>query len=121
MKNRETTSLEGLLMLALSALGVALVLCMTGCTSARGNMYVGQLTDLGTTYYGLEVDGDYSEANPSANDMVGVLLMKVTAIGVIELGAYMFPDHADVLYWIGAGCGYCGGAYNTTLLMDTTN
>ena len=83
-------------------------------------MYAGRALDFGTTYYALEIDGGYSEANPLADDMTDVLLLNIVAIGIYELGAWLMDRQEDknACYWIGAAGGYGFGAYNAALLLS---
>ncbi len=82
-----------------------------GCSSPRQNFYAGQGFDVATTQYGLE--HGFEEANPLADDMQGVLLMKVVYVGITEALAHMFPDDADLIYNAGGVIGLGAGAWNT--------
>ena len=97
----------------LMMVALAVVLAFTGCASPRQHFYAGQGFDTATTYYALEIDGGFEEGNPMADDMQGVLLMKLVGIGIFEGLAYLFPEQADKIYTIGAISGYGAGAWNT--------
>lgn len=110
---RETTILEAWLVIFL--LGMFAVL-FSGCTTTRTQFYCGQAADLSTTYYALEMDGNYYEQNPLADDFQDVLLMKAAYVGVVELFAYLWPEQAETFYFIGAIGGYAPAAYNMVQL-----
>ena len=111
--NRELTTLEIWLVIALLLCGVVL---FSGC-SAHQQMYVGQSLDIATTYYALEVREGYRELNPLADNMRAVLVMKALFLGFVELMAYWFPQHADVYYTIGAIGGYIPATINTVRVI----
>ena len=92
-----------------------IVLATSGCTSMtpRQHFYAGQAFDVGSTYYALEVDGRFEEANPNSSGVEGVIIMKIVATGIVEGCAHLFTEQANTLYKIGAFVGYCGGAWNT--------
>jgi len=88
-----------------------IALLASGCTP-RMHMYAGQGLDMATTYNALELHDGFREANPFADDMQGVLLLKVAGIGFLETLAHWFPAHADRVYTIGAVFGYAAGVHN---------
>ena len=117
-KMRETTNLERILMLAGIVMAVVLVLVCVGCGTARQHCYVGQIVvDLGSSYYAIEVDSRFSEGNPNIETIGQLALAKVIVMAAIECGAYLFPDCADTLYWIGGFGGYGAGAWNVGQLL----
>ena len=81
-------------------------------------MYMGQFSDLGTTFYALEMDGRYSEANPLADDCEDVAELKVALLGLSELLARRYPAHADSIHWITAIAGYLAGGINLYTLSQ---
>jgi len=107
--NRELTTLEIWLVIALLLCGVVL---FSGCTTARQHMYMGQLADAGTTYYALNIKDGYREANPLADDVVGVIAIKAVFVCFVELFAYLFPNQANTFYGIGAASGYAPAVWN---------
>ena len=102
-------------------IGILLIFMCCGCGTARQNFYAGQGFDLSITYYGLEIDGNYKEINPFADDFEDVLIMKIVVVGVIELAAYLDPDNAKVYYVIGSVVGYMAGSFNTYMLIGKYN
>jgi len=110
MRRQLTISEHGMIV-ALLLVGTALLIACTGCTP-RMHMYAGQGLDLASTYDALERHDGFYEANPLADDVQGVLLLKVAGIGFIELLAHLCPEKADTLYAIGAIVGYGAGIHN---------
>ena len=93
-------------------IALAVIIACTGCSTPRQHYYAGQGLDLATTYYALEVDGGFEEANPLADDMHDVVLLKLAGVAVIETMAHLYPSHADTLYMIGSVIGYGAGIHN---------
>ena len=98
--------------LVLAFIITTLALCCGGCSTARSHYYIGQGLDVATTYYALEVDGDFVEGNELLGDIEGVIIGKVICAGVTEGLAYLVPESADTIYKIGAVFGYGAGAWN---------
>ena len=98
-----------------------IVLLLSGCAmTPRMHMYAGRALDFGTTYYALEVDGGYSEANPLADNIGEVAVLNVAAILLYEGCAWLMDRQEDknVCYWLGAAGGYGYGTYNMGLLLS---
>ena len=92
-------------------------LCCVGCgMTPRAHFYTGQLADIGTTDYAL--DHGAVEANPFAEDIQDVLLLKLIYAAITEGLVYLDPEHADTYYWIGAFAGYAAGGWNTYQIMS---
>ena len=108
--SREVTHTEGFLVTALLVLGVCLTLACTGCSTARQGFYAGQGLDVATTAYGL--NNGFVEANPLADDMQDVLILKAGLVLLVEGIAHLDPDHADIYYTIGAVGGAVAGGVN---------
>lgn len=91
---------------------MSLCLLCSGCSTPRRNFYAGQSLDLATTYYALEMRSGFKEGNPLADDMGDVMIMKLSAVSVVELMAHVFPSSASPVYWTGAIAGYAAGGMN---------
>ena len=108
-------------MFSAALIAAAILIACSGCASMtpRQHFYMGKYgADLGSTYYALEVDGRFEEANPSADGIEEVIIMKLVVTGIVEGAAHLFPERADTFYKIGAIAGYCGGAWNTYQIMS---
>ena len=104
------------LMFSAAMMAAAILIACGGCASMtpRQHFYMGQYgADLGSTYYALEVDGRFEEANPSADGIEEVIVMKLVVTGIVEGLARLRPEQADTLYKIGAFIGYGAGVFNT--------
>jgi len=106
------------LMIWLAMAGLAMALLFAcGCGTARQHMYAGQAFDLGSTAVMLNQRGFY-EANPLADDVQDVLILKAVFCGIVELMVWADPEHAKGYYKFGAVAGYVAGAWNTGLMLD---
>jgi len=88
-----------------------------GCGTARQHMYAGQALDAGTTAVMLNQRGFY-EANPLADDVQDVLILKAVFCGIVELMAWADPEPAAGYYKFGAWAGYVAGTWNACLMLD---
>ena len=111
---RELTYLEGLLVMVLLVAGICLTLACTGCTTTHHQqMYIGQAAYISTAY----INNGRDDVNPSVSGMGDVLLTQVILIALVEIYAYIFPDHADSAYSTGAIMGYVPAANNVGVFI----
>ena len=87
-----------------------LALMASGCITARQGFYAGQGMDVATTAYGL--NNGFTEANPLADDMQDVLILKAGLVLLVEGIAHLDPDRADAYYTIGGVIGAVAGGVN---------
>ena len=84
----------------------------TGCLSPHERFYAAQGADVVTTYYALEHDEGFYEANPFADDIQDVLIMKAIIIGATKLAVYLYPESKNTCYWIGTIAGSTATGWN---------